>query len=215
VIGVYLEVGVKRVFACALDWPGWCRVARSAPEALAELAEYAARYAPVAAHSGLNFPVRVAGALRVVEEVQGSATTDFGAPGAVAGADRARLTAAGAARLATLVDASWWRFDEVMRSAPASLRSGPRGGGRDRDKMIGHVLEAEAMYARKLGLRIDAAGYKDKAAVTAGRDAILAVLRSAREGTPPVDRGWPPRYAARRIAWHVLDHAWECEDRTP
>ena len=25
---------------------------------------------------------------------------------------------------------------------------------------------------------------------------------------------WPARYAARRIAWHVLDHAWEIEDRS-
>jgi len=28
------------------------------------------------------------------------------------------------------------------------------------------------------------------------------------------DRSWPPRYAARRIAWHALDHAWEIEDRS-
>src|SRR5438067_302187 len=35
--------------------------------------------------------------------------------------------------------------------------------------------------------------------------------------TPPPtgDRGWPVRYAARRMAWHVLDHAWEMEDRVP
>ena len=32
--------------------------------------------------------------------------------------------------------------------------------------------------------------------------------------TPLVPKGWPPRYAARRIAWHVLDHAWEMEDRS-
>jgi hypothetical protein len=26
--------------------------------------------------------------------------------------------------------------------------------------------------------------------------------------------GRPPRYAIRRIAWHVLDHAWEIEDKS-
>jgi hypothetical protein len=29
-----------------------------------------------------------------------------------------------------------------------------------------------------------------------------------------VPGGWPVRYAARRIAWHVLDHAWEIEDKS-
>ena len=33
------------------------------------------------------------------------------------------------------------------------------------------------------------------------------------DGSVPVPKGWPHRYAARRIAWHVLDHAWEMEDR--
>jgi hypothetical protein len=40
------------------------------------------------------------------------------------------------------------------------------------------------------------------------------VLASPNGGTPPVPKGWPPRYAARRIAWHALDHAWEIEDRS-
>jgi len=29
-----------------------------------------------------------------------------------------------------------------------------------------------------------------------------------------VPKGWPPRYAAARIAWHALDHAWEIEDKS-
>ena len=37
---------------------------------------------------------------------------------------------------------------------------------------------------------------------------------TASNGSPPVERGWPQRYAARRIAWHALDHAWEIEDRS-
>jgi hypothetical protein len=26
---------------------------------------------------------------------------------------------------------------------------------------------------------------------------------------------WTPLFAARRAAWHALDHAWELEDRLP
>ena len=46
------------------------------------------------------------------------------------------------------------------------------------------------------------------------REDVLAVLREPSDGSPIAGRKWPPRYAARRIAWHALDHAWEIEDRT-
>ena len=46
------------------------------------------------------------------------------------------------------------------------------------------------------------------------RDQMLEVLRQPRAGTPLADRRWPARYAAHRIAWHALDHAWEIEDRS-
>src|SRR5204862_421076 len=75
VVGVYLETGTKRVFACALDWPGWCRSAKNAGEALDQLAAYTPRYAPVAAHAALKLPAGAAGALDVVDKVRGSATT--------------------------------------------------------------------------------------------------------------------------------------------
>ncbi len=46
------------------------------------------------------------------------------------------------------------------------------------------------------------------------REAILDTLVHARSGEPLAERGWSPRYAARRIAWHALDHAWEIENRS-
>jgi hypothetical protein len=70
------------------------------------------------------------------------------------------------------------------------------------------------MYARKLGIRLREPAAGDQNAVAALRAAIVADLRAARDATPAVERGWPPRYAARRIAWHVLDHAWEIEERS-
>ena len=36
---------------------------------------------------------------------------------------------------------------------PSELRKGPRGGGRDRDKVVDHVIEAERSYARTIGVR--------------------------------------------------------------
>jgi hypothetical protein len=211
---VLLEVGKKRVFADALDWPGWCRAGRDEDAALAALAAYVPRYAVVAERAGIAFPARVGKQLEVVERVPGSATTDFGAPGEVADADGRPTTRAQAERLTALVVASWAVFDEVRAGAPASLRKGPRGGGRDRDKMVDHVLGAEAGYARKLGIRHKPPGIDDRDAIAALRDDIAAVLRTPSDGSPPRPNGWPPRYAARRIAWHVLDHAWEMEDRS-
>jgi len=211
---VFLEVGKKRVFACALDWPGWCRAGKDEDLALEALAAYAPRYAVVPERAGIAYPARVAENLEVVERLPGSATTDFGAPGEVAGADARRATRAQAERLSALVVTSWAAFDEVRAGAPATLRKGPRGGGRDRDKMVDHVLGAEAAYARKLGVKHRQPAIDDQAAIAALRDDTVAVLLAPSDGSPPLPKGWPSRYAARRIAWHVLDHAWEIEDRS-
>ena len=210
---VYLEVGSKRVFACALDWPGWCRSGRTEELALQTLADYAPRYAPVAELAGIPFPATAGDDFEVVERLPGSATTDFGAIDKAAGADAEPLDAAEAERLTALVTASWVMLDRVVATSPAELRKGPRGGGRDRDKMVDHVLGAEAGYARMIGVRHRQPAIDDTAAIKALRDDIVAVLRAPWDGTPLVPKGWPPRYAARRIAWHVLDHAWEMQDR--
>jgi hypothetical protein len=193
---VYLELGPKKVFACAVDWPGWCRVGKTEEAALELLAETAPRFAVIAKEAGVRFSGPTS--FTVVERVKGSATTDFGAPGAIADVDRAPVSKRQAERLAVWVDAAWRVFDRVAASSPAKLRKGPRGGGRDRDKMIDHVAAAQKAYAGKLGLPPGSRGRTD----------ILDALRAA-----DPDTAWPPRYAARRIAWHVVDHIWEMEDR--
>jgi hypothetical protein len=207
VTDVYLEVGTKKVFACAVEWPGWARSGRTDDDALDALSAYADRYRPVAEHAGMRFP-KSAGNLAVVERVGGSATTDFGAPDSKeVAADRRPLTKASAGRLADLVAAAWDVWDEVVAGAPASLRKGPRGGGRDRDAMVEHVAGAEGVYAARIGVK------------PASRAGILDALRAARAPVPEAtttgrSEPWPYRYAARRIAWHVLDHAWEMQDRS-
>ncbi len=149
----------------------------------------------------------------MVERLKGGASTDFGAPEATARAEKEPTSDAEAKRLAALVTGAWSVFDEVAAGAPAELRKGPRGGGRDRDKMISHVLDAEAAYARKLGLKFKPPSLGDLTAIEEMREAIATVLATPSDGKPLVPKGWTVRYAARRIAWHVLDHAWEMADR--
>lgn len=210
-IAVYLELGTRRVFACAFDWPGWCRSGRDEASALEALRNSAARYAVVAAEAGFPLPGDAGEAFEVVEHVQGSSSTDFGVPYEVPARDREALGSGDAERLSALVAASWTVLERVAAGAPAALRKGPRGGGRDRDRIVEHVREGEAAYARKLGLRRTGG---DDAGVARLRRAMLETLRAPSTGAPLAEKGWPPRYAARRIAWHVLDHAWEIEGRS-
>ncbi len=217
-IAVCLEVTPKQAIASALEWPGWCRAGRDEGAALEALASYAGRYAPVAAHAGAGFPAAVA--FEVVERVPGGPATAFAAPECrrpfpqiTAEAERAAVAPAAARRLAGLVSAAWAAFDQIAAASPAELRKGPRGGGRDRDQIIGHVIGADTAYARKLGVKHKQPATGDTAATALLREAIAAVLGAPSNGSPVVPGGWTPRYAARRIAWHVLEHAWEMQDR--
>jgi len=214
VTDVAIETGSKRVFAFALDWPGWCRSAKGEEAALAALASYAPRYASAARKAKLAFDARTVVGFRVVQRIPGSANTDFGVPHEIAKRDTTPLSKTEAERIAALVKAAWAVFDEVAASAPSQLRKGPRGGGRDRDKIVEHVLGADEIYARKLGLRLMVPQADDRAAIGASRAAVLDELGKPSSGKALVDKGWPQRYAARRIAWHALDHAWEIQDRS-
>lgn len=204
---VLIEAGTKRTFASALDWPGWSRSGKTEALALEALEAYRDRYGHVLEAAGVAGP---SGALEVVEHAIGGAGTEFGVPEVVAEADHRPLPRREAARLAEIVQAAWAALGEVARTAPESLRKGPRGGGRDRDAVVAHVVEAERAYARRIGVTL--AKGSDDVVGGANRNAIVRALR---EGAPDagVD-GWPARYAARRIAWHALDHAWEIEDRS-
>jgi hypothetical protein len=207
---VIIEAVDTRAFASVVAWPGWCRSGKDEARALEALVRYAPRYARVAARAGHASPEHVAlSDLEVVARDAGSATTAFGAPGRVAELDLVRVTSADARRLTDLVIAAWETLADVATRAPAELRKGPRGGGRDRDKVVAHVEEAERSYAQRIGVRLPGS-----APLTAVRDAIVEVLGLSSDGSPLPGGAWTQRYAARRIAWHVLDHAWEIEDRS-
>jgi hypothetical protein len=213
-LAVALERGRSRVFVVAIDWPGWARSvsARVGDEgAIDALMSYHQRYAEVAARAGAAFPSSAV-VPRVVEAVVGTATTDFGAPDVVLDVDHPVLTAAGRrdlARQIALLEAAWALLDEIVDGAPEELAKGPRGGGRDTSEVVGHVIEAERAYARKVGVRHPPFAARDLAARAAMRADLVAALR-----TDAVRVSWPARYALRRTAWHVLDHAWEIQDKS-
>lgn len=217
-VAVSLEITSTNAVASALDWPGWCRAGQDEDAALATLAGYAERYAPVADRAGVSFPSTVTFA--VTERVPGGPTTAFAAPECrrpfpqiTAAAEQAKTTPAAAQHLVGLLIATWATFDEVAAAAPAVLRKGPRGGGRDRDELVEHVIRAETTYARKLGVKRTRPTIGDTAARWQLREAIAAVVGTPSDGARVASDGWTTRYAARRIAWHVLEHAWEMQDR--
>ncbi|HEY7132256.1 MAG TPA: hypothetical protein VH440_08380, partial [Candidatus Limnocylindrales bacterium] len=214
-IVVTIEHTPKKTFATAADWPGWSRSGKTEALALEALAAYAPRYAEIADAEHRRFAATIGVEdLEVVERRDGSAGTEFGVPSLPSGQDARPLDADGAARLAGLVAAAWDLFDRVAAGAPEELRKGPRGGGRNTSKVVGHVMEADRAYAHEIGAGVKAFEQDDRAAVHAMRDAMLEVLRDARDGEPLAGRRWPARYAAHRIAWHALDHAWEIQDRS-
>ena len=207
VTDVTLEIGRKRVFACAAAWPGWCRSGRSEELALETLAAYLPRYAPVARRAGLALPPAAADAFAVTERLPGMAGyTDFGAPGEIAAGDYDPLADGEAGRIAALVVASWAAFGDIARTAPAQLRKGPRGGGRDTGQIIEHVIGAEASFARKIGLRHRRPAAGDEPAIAAMRSAIIAALRQAPDrlacARPCLgDRGQERGLGPRRPDW--------------
>ena len=196
---VYLEVRAKRVFAGAADWPGWCRAGKDESLALGALVAYAPRYGRVVKLAKIDLP-KDATKFDVVERLRGNATTDFGAPGVPAKAESKPITKAQLYRLIDLLEACWKYLDQVRAKAPNELRKGPRGGGRDRDKMYQHVLDAELEYGKRIGVQLK----------SPDRRALLEGLRN-----PAPNPKWPVAYVIRRTAWHALDHAWEIEDRIP
>ena len=129
VTGVYLEAGPRRVFACAVDWPGWCRSGRSEEQALAALAIAASRYAVVPALAGVAFdPVHEVNCIEIVERLTGTSVTDFGALDAAPAVDREPCAAQQAVRLAKLVETAWEYFGhawEIQDKAPATESRGP------------------------------------------------------------------------------------------
>lgn len=218
---IYIEAGRKKVFAVAVDWPGWCRFGKDEPSAVQRLIEAAPRYAQIAQDAKLEFRVpQTSAAMKIVVRLEGNATTDFGAPDMHLPQDWEPVEAHELERSVKLLQACWLAFDKAVENAAGQeLQKGPRGGGRELDKIIEHVIAADEAYLKRLGWEFQSTAAESlDAHKVRVRDEIIQGLQAAAAGQFPREgpRGgkrWPPRFFVRRVAWHTVDHAWEIEDR--
>jgi hypothetical protein len=218
-IDTYIEAGERKVFAGALAWPGWCRSAPDEGSALQALVDYGNRYRLAIGSTARSFrPPGDPSGLRVVERTEGNSSTDFGVPAIPPAWDSQPLDEEELAELTDLLDECWAAFDASARAARGKeLQKGPRGGGRDVEKIRAHVLDGETSYLTQLGGRYRSKGKIDTELKRVRREFLDALVARVRGDLPDAGpRGgkrWSARYAIRRSAWHSLDHAWEIEDR--
>jgi len=214
-VRVMVERGKKkRTVASAFDWPGWDRFAKSEELALAVLAAYRGRYAKVAHQAGLADEFGATGELEVVERLDGIGMTDFyGVSMRSAAPEYEQMTEAECERKIALLRACWAYFDDVAARVSPELRPGPRGGGRDRERIIRHTNGAEIFeFAKKVGVNTPLDARESPVRLRAHREALIEAIRdhNARGVTA---RSWTVQFLIRHSAYHMLDHAWEMEDR--
>ncbi len=204
----------KKCVAYAIDWPGLERGAKSEELALAKLDEYRVRYEPVAQAAGMDAEFADDGDTEVVERYIGKGSTDFwGISFASAPAEVEQpYEAEEFERHLALLESSWRFFDAVAARVSPELKKGPRGGGRDRDSILRHVLFNEADWAKGIGVTSEPESLLDLADRQAYRDAYAAALREYHVAGRMV-KTWSLSYLIRHSAYHTLDHAWEMEDK--
>jgi hypothetical protein len=210
-----LEIGPKgrKVAAIAPDWPGLERGARTSEAAIEQLRAYVPRYARIARLARLDAEYASSTDLQVVEKYPGVGSTDFwGISFAFSSIDRQATSSAELARELTLMRACWAFFDEVRSRVSADMQRGVRGGGRDRDEIVRHIVGNEQHWARKVGVLLphdpDVSGQELEARREAFCNGIQAFHAEGK-----MARNWPLRYLIRHTAYHALDHTWEMEDK--
>jgi hypothetical protein len=212
-----IERGIhgKRAVAFALDWPGWSRGAKSPELALETLEAYRLRYRPIAVLAGMTDELDQAGPLEVVEDRIGTGSTDFwGISFMPCSLEREPMDRADLDRKLRLLHAAWAFFDATAARVSPVMRKGPRGGGRDRDRIIRHTIRTESEdFARKVDLRIPEEGALGDA-LPGYRDAYVQAMWAYQRGEIHGRmRTWNLPFLIRHTAFHTLDHAWEMEDK--
>jgi hypothetical protein len=210
-----LEIGkARRVVAAAMDWPGLDRWGTSDVDAVEKLWSYLPRYAGVAERAGQGSSFARAEGSEVVERVPGSSSTDFwGVAHVPSQIEREVLSAADLERRLELLRACWDAFDDTARRVSAELRPGSRSGGRSHNQIVRHVYGTEPdQFSRKVEVRTPIDDVFTTAGLATHRQAYLDAIRAYNADARPA-RTWPIQFLIRRTAHHVMDHAWELEDR--
>lgn len=221
IVKVNIETGKTKVFVSAQDWPGWSRSGKDEASALEAFLGYRDRYAAVMKAGGIDFEAPTVQQQIDVEERQtGNSTTDFGAPAVIFESDKQPMGEDELVQATAFLEAGWAKFDEAAKAAQGKeLQKGPRGGGRDLEKMIDHVIVADMAYFPRVAWTYSKKKYDSKQdeLPVIRKEILAAVAHAVVEGLPEKGkRGgviWPIRYYVRRVVWHTLDHAWEIEDR--
>ena len=206
----------KRSVAFSLDWPGWSRGAKSPELALETLESYRERYRPVAALAGMARDFAAAGPLEVVEDRVGTGSTDFwGISFSPSSTEHGPMGEAELERGITLLQACWAFFDGVAARVSPEMRKGPRGGGRDRDRIIRHTIRTESEdFAKQVGLRIPEEAALSPDGLRKHREDYVTAMRAYNAGEAEKRmRSWTLPFLIRHSAFHTLDHAWEMEDK--
>ena len=214
-IRVMLEIGPKgkKVVAVAPDWPGLERGAATGEAAIERLLSYVPRYATVTKLAGMQAAFAILPAVDLIERYPGVGSTDFwGISFAFSGIDQQAMSGEELERELTLMQACWTFFDDVRSRVSAEMLRGPRGGGRDRDRIVRHIFATEQDWARKLGVLSPQNALLTGEGWNAHREAYCSAIR-AFHSQGKMARTWPLRYLIRHTAYHTLDHAWEMEDK--
>ena len=213
---VVIEVGKKerRVVAGAMDWPGLDRWAKTDDLAIEKLTSYLPRYAGVAKLAGMAKKFALHRDVEIVERVTGSGSADYwGIAHVPSEIEREALSPPELKRRLALLEACWTYFDATAERVSAELRPGPRGGGWTRDELIRHVhINESEQFTRKVEVRTPRELMLSADGRAEHREATLDAIR-AYNAEGKVARSWPIQFLIRRIAHHVMDHAWEMEDR--
>ncbi|HEY7223663.1 MAG TPA: hypothetical protein VH561_08760 [Micromonosporaceae bacterium] len=217
-IRVVLERGPKgkKFAAFALDWPGWSRGAKTADGAIETLAAFRDRYRAIAVRARLGREFDRAGPLDVVEDRVGPGSTDFwGISFAPSSVEQDPMDAAELERKLLLLQACWAFFDEVAARVSPEMRKGPRGGGRDRDRIVRHTIRTESEdFAKRLGVVVGEGAALEPGALAPYRSAYLQAIRAYQRGEITGSlRSWSLAFLVRHSAYHTMDHAWEMEDK--
>jgi hypothetical protein len=213
-----LESGpkAKRFVAFALDWPGWSRGAKGADLALETLESYRERYRPIAQIAGMAGEFEAAGALEITEKRVGTGSTDFwGISFSPSSTEHGPMSDAEFDRAVTLLRACWEFFDGVAARVSPEMRRGPRGGGRDRDRIIRHTIRNESEeFAKQVGIRIPEEAALSPDGLRQHRKDYIIAMRAYNAGEVTRKmRSWTLPFLIRHSAYHTLDHAWEMEDK--
>ncbi|HJU52258.1 MAG TPA: hypothetical protein VJ815_07985 [Acidimicrobiia bacterium] len=212
-VEVVVEVGKKKSAAYAPAWPGWSRGGNSPAAALETLASYGDRYRRVAALAGLGDEFPSTPILEVVEELPGRGMTSYwGISFSAATGEQGQMSETECERKLGLLRACWAYFDDVAKTVSAELRKGPRGGGRDREQILRHIFANERDWGRMIGLTVPEEAYLTAKGLRAHRNAYVEAIRKYNAaGNSP--RTWRLQFLLRHTAYHVMDHAWEMEDK--